>query len=114
MKNQKNKGKKIDDKVTIIATPVPDAPDADTPNASAQDDGSADSNTPYLLINRKFSPYSTTTIKKTENKENKFDEKDTFNTPPLPPMHPTMISPMFFPKMLSPKTLILPIIDRLL
>ena len=47
MKNQKIKENKIDDKVTIGATPATDKPNPYTPNASAQYDGSNDSNSPY-------------------------------------------------------------------
>ena len=63
MKNQKNKENKIDDKVAIDTNPAHNSHIADTPNASAQYYGSSDSNYPYSLINRKFSPYFTTTMK---------------------------------------------------
>ena len=72
------------DKDTINTSPdhdVPDAPDADTPNDSAQDAGFADFNSPYSLRNHKFAPYSTNTMKNQENKENKIDDKVTINTP---------------------------------
>ena len=75
MKNQKNKEKKIDDKVTIDITISPDTPGADNCNASAQDAGSTDSNSPYSLRNRKFAPYSTNTMKNQKKKENKIDNK---------------------------------------
>ena len=55
--------KKMADKEKIDATPDPNAPDDHTPNTADQDDGSTDSNYPYLLINRKFAPYSTNTMK---------------------------------------------------
>ena len=52
MKNQKKKEEKIHDKVTIYThPPAPDAPDDDTPNVSAQYNGSVESYLPYLLIN---------------------------------------------------------------
>ena len=79
--NQKNKEKKIDNKVTIDTNPAPNAPGDDTPNISYQDDGSIDSNYPYSLRNRKFAPYSTNTIKNQKKEENKIDDKDTFENP---------------------------------
>ena len=48
--------KNIPDKDTINTTPDPKAPDAYSPNAASQYVGSTDSNSPYSLINRKFSP----------------------------------------------------------
>ena len=62
MKNQKKRKKNIDDKIIIDATPTPDAPVSDTPNAYAQDVGCTDSNYSYSLRNRKFVPYSATTM----------------------------------------------------
>ena len=82
MKNQKKKENKIYDKVTINTTPFPDVPGSDTPNASAQDYGSADSNSPYSLRNHKVALYSTTTMKNQKKKENKIYDKETFGTPP--------------------------------
>ena len=61
----------MDNKNTIDTNPSPYAPYADTPNASARDSGSTDSNSPYSLINRKFPPYSTDTMKNQKKKENK-------------------------------------------
>ena len=83
-KNQKKKENKIGDNNTIDITPAPDATGDDTPNASALDSGSTDSNNPYSLRNCKFAPYSTTTMKNQKNKENKIDDKDTFGPPPAP------------------------------
>ena len=68
MKNQKKKEKKKDDNVTIGTTPSHDSPDANTPNASAQDAVSTDSNYLYLSKNRKFALYPTTTRGRTDKK----------------------------------------------
>ena len=98
--NHKKKEKKIDDKVTI------DNPDADTPNASAQDSGSTESYPPYSLINRKFAPYSTTTTKNQKKKENKIGDKVTIDTT-SDPNAPSADTPTIPPKMLAPLTPIL-------
>ena len=58
-------------KDTINTTPVPNAPDSDTPDASAQYAGSTDSSSPYSLINRKF------------KKEKKIYDKVTISKPTL-------------------------------
>ena len=55
-KNQKKREMKIDDKVTINTNPAHYAPVADNPNASAQDAGFTDYNSPYSLRNCKFAP----------------------------------------------------------
>ena len=47
MKNQKKKENFFDDKVTIYTIPPPNVLGANTPNDSAQDDGSKESKTPY-------------------------------------------------------------------
>ena len=57
------------DKDTINTTPYPDAPNSCNPEAAAQDSGSTDSTYPYALINPKFAPYSTNTMKHRKNKE---------------------------------------------
>ena len=59
-----------------------DTSGADTPNSPAQYDGSTNSYLPYSLRNRKFSPYSTNTMKNQKKKENKIDEKVTVDTVP--------------------------------
>ena len=51
------------DKDTINTTPVPKAPDTNTPEFAAQYAGSTNSYLPYLLKNLKLSPYSTNTTK---------------------------------------------------
>ena len=83
--------------------PVPGSPSADTLNASSQYYGSTDSNAPYSLRNHKIPPYSTTTMKNQKKKENKVDDKDTFETL-LPPTHPVLIPPMISPNTLAPLT----------
>ena len=75
---------KMADNNKISATSDPDAPDADNPNSLSQDSGSTDSNSPYSLINRKFAPYSTNTIKNQRKEENKIDDKVTIGTTPFP------------------------------
>ena len=67
----------------IDTTPEPDAPRADTPDTVAQDAGSNDSNSPYLLINRKFAPYSTNTMKTRKIWKIKIDNKVTIDTFPV-------------------------------
>ena len=62
----KGNTKNMADKYTINTTAPPDTPDLDNLNTSAQDEGSTDSNSLDSLINRKFAPYSTNTIKKLE------------------------------------------------
>ena len=81
-KNHKNKLKKIDDKVTIEPPPSPDAPDTNTINASAQDNGSTNSFLPYSSRNCKFTSYSTNTTKNQKKREMKIDDKVTINTNP--------------------------------
>ena len=78
--------KKISDKDTIDTTPSYDVPNNDNNNATTQDYGSNDSNSPYSLRNRIFAPYSTTTIKNQKKNKNKIDDKDKFDTP-LSPTH---------------------------
>ena len=72
MKNQKKKENKIDDKKTINPSPATNAPGDDTPNAFSQDDECTDSNSPHLLRNRKFGPYSKTTTKNQKKKGGKW------------------------------------------
>ena len=78
------KENKINDKVTIDTTPVSDVPDVDTPNASIQDAGSTDSCLPYSLRTRKFTPYSTNTMKNQKKKEHKIGYKFTIDTTTAP------------------------------
>ena len=80
----RKEGKQIDDKVTINNTLYQNAPGTDTPNASAQYAGSADSNSPYSLGNCKFAAYSITTMKNQKKKENQTYDKGTFDTPHAP------------------------------
>ena len=100
--------KKIDDRVTTDTTPAPYLPDSDTPNTSAQYNGSTDSNSPHSLINQKFAPNSTTTLKNWKNKEIKLTINTHFS-PPLPLMHPTMITSIPLNKMMAPRNPISPI-----
>ena len=79
--NQKKKEKKSDDNVTIHTSPINDTTGTDTLNYFSQDNSSTDSNYPYSFRYRKFSPYSTDTMKYWKNKENKIDDKDTAGTP---------------------------------
>ena len=81
MKNQKKKENGIGDKVTIETTTAPDVPGADISKASTQDTRFTESNSPYSLINCKFTPYSIT-MKNQKNKESKIGDKDTFYAPP--------------------------------
>ena len=71
----KGKINNMADKDTINATPAPNAPNSDNPDAVAQYYGSADSNSPYSLRNLKFPPYSTNTMKNQKKKENKIDDE---------------------------------------
>ena len=72
----------IADKDTIDNTLAPVAPDADTPDADAQDAWSTDPNSPYSLRNRKFPPYSINTTINQKKKEKKIDDKVTIGTTP--------------------------------
>ena len=70
------------DKDTIDTTPVPKAPDTNTPDFAAQYAGSTESNYPYSLENCKFSPYSTKYHENQKKRENKIDDKVKMDTPP--------------------------------
>ena len=77
--------KNMADKYTTGTTPDYDAPNADNPDAYAQDYGFTDSNSPYSLRNRKFTPYYTdTTTPPTSKKEEKNYDKVTIDTTPSP------------------------------
>ena len=71
-------------KDTIDITPAHESCEADTLDADSQDAGSTDYNSPYSLRNLKLPPYFTNTMKNQKNKENKIDDKYTFDTPPTP------------------------------
>ena len=103
MKNQKKKENKIYDKVTIDPPLPPTHPMLIPPNASAQYYVSNDSYLPYLLINRKFAPYSTNARKTRKIRKIKLMIK-LKSTPRLPLMYPELIPPILPPKMLSPLT----------
>ena len=69
-------------KLYSTPSPVPNAPNDDTSNTSSQDAGSTNSYLPYSFRNRKFPPYSTTTMKNQKKKENRIDDKVTIDTTP--------------------------------
>ena len=95
MKNHKIKENKLDDKVTIETLPAPDAPITDTHNDYAKDSVSTNSYIPYSLINCKFAPYSTNTMKNQKKKENKIDDKVSNDTIPAPDTHGTYTPNVF-------------------
>ena len=102
----KGKINNMADKDTIGKNPSPGAPDADNLNAAAQYDGFTDSDSPYLLINRIFPPYSTNTMKNQKKRE-KIDDKVTIYAPPPPPLPLTyliLIPPIITLNIMVPTT----------
>ena len=68
MKNLKKKENKLDYTVTIDTPPSSDTTDTDTHNVYSQYYGHNDSNLPHSLRNRKFTTFSTITMKNHKKK----------------------------------------------